>query len=87
MAFQKGRAKTGGREKGTKNKLNLGVKEKLDAKGVDCIDEMLMIANETEDLNLKFAVYKELANFVYPKRKAVEMTADVDMPIISIKGL
>ena len=32
MAFQKGRAKTGGRKKGTPNKNNLGVQERLEQK-------------------------------------------------------
>lgn len=87
MAFQKGRAKTGGREKGTKNKLNLGVGDKLDKLGVDCVAEIVQIAKTTKDEQVKLQAYKELLKYVFPQRKAVEMTADVDMPIISIKGL
>ena len=83
--FKKGREKTGGRQKGTPNKQTA---EFLDALGdFPTVENMKTLYNTTEDDNLKFMILKELAKYQYPQRKAVEMTADVDMPIISIKGL
>lgn len=89
MTFKKGDKKpeNSGRKKGTPNKLSLGVDEKLKEKGIDCIDEMLKIADGTENMDLRFAVYKEIAQYVYPKRKAVELSGDVTLPTVNIKGL
>lgn len=89
MAFKKGDKKpeNSGRQKGTKNKLNLGVQEKLEQLGVDCVSEIIRIAQTTEDEQLRLTAYKELLKYVYPQRKAVEMSGEVDMPVISIKGL
>jgi hypothetical protein len=87
MAFQKGRAKTGGRKKGTPNKNNLGVQERLEQKGINCIDEILEIARTTEDEQIRFQCYKELLKYVYPQRKAVEFTQEIELPVINIKGI
>lgn len=89
MTFKKGDKKpeNSGRKKGTPNKISLGVDEKLREKGIDCIDEMLKIADDTENMDLRFAVYKEIAQYVYPKRKAVELSGDVTLPAVNIKGL
>lgn len=85
--FTKGTPKpeNSGRKKGTPNKRT---KEFLDALGdFPTVENMKTLYYTTEDDNLKFMILKELAKYQYPQRKAVEMTADVDMPIISIKGL
>lgn len=89
MPFKKGekRPDNAGRKKGTKNKLNLGVEEALQARGIDCVDEMLDIAQNTEKEDIKLAVYKELLKYVYPQRKAIEFAQDIEMPSINIKGL
>lgn len=87
MAFQKGRTKTGGRTKGTKNKLNLGVEDALNKRGIDCVEEMLKIAETTEKEEIRLTVYKELIKYVYPQRKAVEFTQDIELPVINIKGI
>lgn len=89
MPFKKGekRPDNAGRKKGTKNKLNLGVEEALQARGIDCVDEMLDIAQNTEKEEIKLAVYKELLKYVYPQRKAIEFAQDIELPSINIKGL
>jgi len=89
MPFKKGekRPDNAGRKKGTKNKLNLGVEEALQARGIDCVDEMLDIAQNTEKEDIKLAVYKELLKYVYPQRKAIEFAQDIELPSINIKGL
>ena len=89
MTFKKGDAKpeNSGRKKGTKNKNNLGVQERLEQKGINCIDEILDIARSTEDEQIRFQCYKELLKYVYPQRKAVEFTQDIELPVINIKGI
>ena len=89
MAFKKGDPKpeNSGRKKGTKNKKNLGVQERLEQKGINCIDEILEIARTTEDEQIRFQCYKELLKYVYPQRKAVEFTQEIELPVINIKGI
>lgn len=74
--------KTGGRQKGTPNKVTQDIQAKLDALGCDPIQGMAEIAAEarrTGDLNLAGTMYKELAQYVAPKRKAVEVQGDVTL--------
>lgn len=75
MTFKKGekRPANAGRKKGSKNKTNLGVAEKLTANNIDCVDKMLKIAKTTKDEQLQFQVYKELLGYIYPKKKAVDI--------------
>lgn len=89
MAFKKGDPKpeNSGRKKGTKNKNNIGVQERLEQKGINCIDEILEIARTTEDEQIRFQCYKELLKYVYPQRKAVEFTQEIELPVINIKGI
>jgi hypothetical protein len=69
--------KTGGRKKGTPNKKTSSVQEKLDRLGCDPIEGMAIIANRAMaegDLPLAGSMYKELAQYVAPKRKTVELS-------------
>ena len=69
--------KTGGRSKGTPNKRTQDVIEKLESLDCDPIEGMARIALQAEkdgDKNLAATMYKELAPYVAPKRKAIEQT-------------
>lgn len=69
--------KTGGRKKGTANKNTQQVIDKLNAMGCDPIQGMAEIAAEARmngDLALAGTMYKELAQYIAPKRKAIEHT-------------
>jgi len=69
------RPKTGGRKRGTPNRRTADIQEKLAAMGCDPIAGMAAIAtDEKQDIALRAAMYKELAQYIAPKRKAVEMT-------------
>lgn len=73
MPFQKGRAKTGGKKKGYINKLAATVREKLEELGCDPIEGMARIAlDEKNAIEVRVKCQSELANYIYPKRKAVE---------------
>jgi hypothetical protein len=62
--------KTGGRIKGTPNKRTQAVAETLEALGCDPIEGMARIAmDENAELSIRAQMYKELAQYVAPKRK------------------
>lgn len=85
--FKKGakRPAGAGRKKGTPNKRTADIIERL--KGEDIVGELLEIAHTTEKEETKVTVYKELLKYVYPQRKAVEFTQDIELPVIKIKGI
>lgn len=69
--------KTGGRKKGTLNRKNADIQAKLDALDYDPIESMVRLAIQAEnegDLQLAGGMAKELAQYVAPKRKAIEVS-------------
>jgi hypothetical protein len=71
------RVEGSGRKKGTLNKQTVDVLEKLAALNCDPIQGMAEIAEAAKaqgDMALAGQMYKELAQYVAPKRKAVEMS-------------
>ncbi len=84
MARPKGYSKTGGRKAGTLNKFNTEQIEKVKnlcvQYQVDPIEALLKISSdENIDLNLRVSILKEIAQYVYPKRKSIEIAADVEI--------
>lgn len=85
-----GKRKGAGRKKGVSNiaveKKRKNITEKMDAKGFCPIDGMMEVALEAKidgDKKLFFDACKELAQYVAPKRKAVEISGDEDRPIFT----
>jgi hypothetical protein len=71
-----------GRRRGTPNKATLEVAEKLRAIGCDPIEGMARIAMDPESSpELRLKAYTEIAHYVAPKRKAPEMTGDLDVEV------
>lgn len=69
------RPKTGGRKAGTPNKRTATVEEKLAALGCDPIEGMAKIAMDpATDVAVRVQVLKELAQYVTPKRKSIELS-------------
>lgn len=69
----------GGRQKGTPNKKSLDISEKIKKLGCDPFEGMIKIAEEallSKDLALAGNMYKELAQYIAPKRKAVDISTD-----------
>jgi len=65
----------GGRQKGSLNKRTVEVIEKLEALNCDPIKGMAKIAmNKKNPVGLRASMYKELAQYIAPKRRAMEMT-------------
>ena len=67
----------GGRAKGVKNRTTKSVEDKLKALGCDPLEGMAEIAKQAMlegDMSLAGQMYKELAQYIAPKRKAIEVS-------------
>jgi hypothetical protein len=86
MTFKAGQSgNPNGRPKGSKNKLTQAVADRLEAMGCDPIEGMAMIAmDEGADLSLRAQMYKELAQYIAPKRKAVEMKTEGEISLVDV---
>ena len=70
---RRGDPKTGGRTKGTPNKVTTDVRDRLAALGCDPIEGMARIAmNRRNPVELRSRMFAELAQYVAPKRRALE---------------
>jgi hypothetical protein len=72
---RKTRAKTGGRQKGTRNKRTQELTELLEKRfpGYDPVSAMAAMANDTSlDETLRLSANKEVAKYVRPQLKAIE---------------
>lgn len=81
MAYPKGkpRPKNAGRKKGTPNKKTHELQAKLDELGCDPIEGMARIAMDPENpVQLRGKMFAELAQYVIPKRKAIEHTGEFE---------
>ena len=70
MPFVKGHKKVGGRKPGSPDKKR-DLFAKCEAKGIDIFDEMLEIALTTIDPSARFNMLRDMASYLYPKRKEV----------------
>ena len=71
--------KTGGRQIGTPNRKTVQVQRLLEQLGCDPITGMATIAmDEAAPVKVRAAMFKELAQYVAPKRKAVELSGEAD---------
>ncbi len=86
MTFKAGQSgNPSGRPKGSRNKQTLAVIDRLEAFGCDPIEGMAMIAmDESADLSLRAQMYKELAQYIAPKRKAVEMKTEGEISLVDV---
>ena len=77
------RAKTGGRTIGTKNKVSASVRDRLNVLKCDPIEQLVIIARQAQandDPHLAVTVYKDLAAYVAPKLKSIELIESVAPP-------
>jgi len=69
--------KTGGRVRGTPNRRTAVLAERLDELGLDVVAGLVAIAkDERADLTVKARILCELAGYLFPKRKAVDLSTD-----------
>ena len=86
MTFKAGQSgNPNGRPKGSKSKQTLAVIDRLEALGCDPIEGMAQIAmDERADLSIRAQMYKELAQYIAPKRKAVEMKTEGEISLVDV---
>lgn len=71
----------GGRQKGTPNKKTQSLLEKCAALDFDPFNAMLEIAKDPTHEH-RVAALKEVCQYLYPKRKSLEHSANVDPQIL-----
>ncbi|MDN3919103.1 hypothetical protein [Roseateles violae] len=77
--------KTGGRVAGTVNRRTADVIERLEQLGCDPIEGMAAIAMDLDNPpELRARMYAELAQYVAPKRRALDVTS-AEAPAVSIR--
>jgi hypothetical protein len=81
MPFEKGKAKTGGRKKGSRNKLTLTARQRVEELGCDPIQGIASIAkNVRNPVEVRLHAYGMLKDSVYPKLRATEHTG-LNVPV------
>jgi hypothetical protein len=74
--------KTGGRVAGTPNRRTEELVSRLEALGVDPVTGLAMIANDpTASLDLRARVQMELLGYMYPKRKALDVSTPAQQAV------
>ena len=72
-----GTPKTGGRKRGTPNRVTTALEEKLNAIGCDPVIELAKIAmNAKNPLEIRVRCLIEIAPYVFPKRRPVDGSTD-----------
>jgi len=80
--------KTGGRTAGTPNRKTQEVTELLESLGCDPIEGMARIAmDERNSVEVRSRMYAELAQYVAPRRKAVEHSGVAEEERLTIRVL
>ena len=78
----------GGRARGTPNRRTLFLEERLEELNCDPIGYMAQVMMDEEaHPQVRFSAAKELAQYIAPKRKAIEVTAEdseTDIPLIRV---
>lgn len=74
MPFERGKPKTGGRIKGVKNKPRLDLLALCAEQGIDVFYELLEMASSEMDTHKRFEKFKELAPYLYPKQRSIDVT-------------
>jgi len=74
------------RPKGSPNRKTLALEELCDQMGIHPFVEMLKALTVTDEPRERFRMAAEIAQYLYPKRKAVELSASEDKGfIITVK--
>ena len=80
--------KTGGRIAGTPNKRTQDLQQRLEALGVDPLEGLALIAKDTSaPLELRAKVQSDLLQYLYPKRKALDVGSSNQQPVSIRIGL
>lgn len=78
MPFQPGHKQSKGRPKGVPNKPTQDLFEICAKHGVDVFEAMVMIVVNDPDPDKKFDKLEKIAKYLYPTRKAIDLSANED---------
>jgi len=78
MAKSKGDPKSGGRVKGTPNKSTQDLFDICEKHNCNVFESMVILAVQEPDESKKFERLREIAQYLYPKRKAIEVSSEDD---------
>lgn len=80
--------KTGGRQRGTPNKRTVEVSDRLAALGCDPLEGMARLAmDDANSPEVRGRMFAELAQYMYPKRRATELSAEDKQQVIFRIGI
>lgn len=74
---RKGQPKTGGRKKGTPNKVKDGLREKIQNFAEENFDEVIRVWHEIAEPEKKIKAYNDICAYAIPKLQAVQLDANV----------
>lgn len=74
----KGHPRYGGRAKGVPNKPTQDLMAICEARGLNVFEAMAELACNEKDLDKRFHRLSEMAKYLYPKRKEVEMSGGLE---------
>lgn len=75
--FKKGKEKTGGRQKGTRNKFGYAAKQVFEKRNFNSLDLAIdWITDESNDKKLRAYLLKEVMKYQFPQLKAIEFSGD-----------
>lgn len=75
MGFKPGHKKVAGRAKGTPNKSSLPIAELCAKHNCSPVEVLIRLALNDNEPDRQLAAAKELCQYLYPKRKAVELSS------------
>lgn len=81
MPAPKGHKRYGGRRAGTPNRKTQDLLAICEEEGLDVFRAMIHLAKNA-DPAIRMAMLKELAQYLFPKRKAVEISGELDMKLV-----
>lgn len=83
MAWPKGkpRPENAGRRKGTPNKETLTIQQLCEKHGVSPIEVLIELCGPEHETEMRFSAAKEVSQYLYPKRRAIEIDANVNMEL------
>lgn len=83
MGWPKGKPRdlNTGRKKGTPNKRTQSLEAICEAYNYHPFEALLKLTMETEEVNVKLQGLKELCQYLYPKRKALEISGDINLDL------
>jgi hypothetical protein len=84
--FKPGMGKTGGRQKGTPNKISLGVLKHLQERGMEPLDEILKLLPDVKP-ERQLDVWMRLMAYCYPQLRAITVDMGDDDASSKVKEL